>query len=130
MAPRRPTPPSTRPSSSSTATTSRISTGAATLALELTDAADAGDLPKPAIIAVPVGNGALLNGVGSWLRAAAPACRVLGVQAEAADAMTRSWRAGRPIDTASADTYADGIASRIAIPARGGADDRPGGRDA
>ena len=94
----------------------RISTGAATLALEVTDAVAAGELPMPAVAAVPVGNGALINGVGSWLRHAAPDCRVLGVQAEAAAAMTLSWRAGRPIDTDSAATYADGIASRIAIP--------------
>ncbi len=93
----------------------RISTGAATLALEITDAVAAGELPMPAVAAVPVGNGALINGVGSWLRHAAPDCRVLGVQAEAAAAMTLSWRAGRPIDTDSAATYADGIASRIAI---------------
>ena len=51
----------------------RISTGAATLALELTDAVEAGDLPAPTIASVPVGNGALINGVGSWLRHAAPA---------------------------------------------------------
>ena len=94
----------------------RISTGAATLALELTDAVAAGQLPAPAIVCVPVGNGALLNGVGSWLRDAAPECRIVGVQAELADAMTQSWRAGRPIDTKSAATYADGIASRVAIP--------------
>lgn len=94
----------------------RISTGAATLALELTDAVASGELPAPSAVAVPVGNGALLNGVGSWLRAEAPACTVLGIQAELADAMTRSWQAGRPIDTESAATYADGIASRVAIP--------------
>ena len=94
----------------------RISTGAATLALEITDGVAAGLLPMPAVAAVPVGNGALINGVGSWLRHAAPDCRVLGVQADAAAAMTLSWRAGRPIDTDSADTYADGIASRVAIP--------------
>jgi threonine dehydratase len=94
----------------------RISTGAATLALELTDAVAAGSLPSPAVVSVPVGNGALINGVGSWLRAAAPGCHVVGVQAEAAAAMTLSWRAGRPIDTPSAATFADGIASRIAIP--------------
>ncbi len=94
----------------------RISTGAATLALELTDAAAAGVLPMPVAASVPVGNGALLNGVGSWLREAAPACRIVGVQAEAAAAMTLSWRAGRPIDTPTAATYADGIASRVAIP--------------
>jgi threonine dehydratase len=93
----------------------RISTGAGTLALEVTDAVTAGILPPPVVAAVPVGNGALINGVGSWLRHAAPDCRVLGVQAEAAAAMTLSWRAGRPIDTASAATYADGIASRVAI---------------
>jgi threonine dehydratase len=66
---------------------------------------------------VPVGNGALINGVGAWLRAELPTCRVVGVQAEAADAMVRSFRAGRPIDTDSAATYADGIAARVAIPA-------------
>ena len=31
--------------------------------------------------------------------------------------MTLSWRAGRPIDTPSASTYADGIAARVSIPA-------------
>ena len=30
--------------------------------------------------------------------------------------MTLSWREGRPVDTDSAATYADGIASRVAIP--------------
>jgi threonine dehydratase len=94
----------------------RISAGAATLALEITDAVAAGDLPAPVVASVPVGNGALINGVGSWLRELAPTCRIVGVQAELADAMTRSWRAGRPIDTEHADTFADGIATRIAIP--------------
>ena len=94
-----------------------ISTGAATLALELSDAVGAGLLPSPAVVSVPVGNGALINGVGSWLRSELPGCRVAGVQAEGAAAMTLSWRAGRPIDTPSVATYADGIASRIAIPA-------------
>jgi threonine dehydratase len=93
-----------------------ISTGAATLALELTDAVGRGSLPSPAIVAVPVGNGALINGVGAWLRAAAPECRVVGIQAAGAPSMTLSWRAGRPIDTDAVSTYADGIASRIAVP--------------
>jgi threonine dehydratase len=95
----------------------RIATGAATMALEVTDAVDAGVLPAPAIALIPVGNGSLINGVASGLRARAADCRVIGVQAEAAPAMTLSWRAGRPIDTPSAATYADGIGSRIAIPA-------------
>ena len=94
----------------------RISTGAATLALELTDAVEAGALPALAVAAVPVGNGALINGVGSWYRHASPSTRIVGIQAEGADAMTRSFAAGRPIDTDAAATYADGIASRIAVP--------------
>ncbi len=95
----------------------RISTGAATTALEVTDAVARDDLPAPTSAIVPVGNGALLIGMGSWLRHAVPEVRIVGVQAAGADAMTRSWRAGRPIDTEAAATYADGIASRIAIPA-------------
>lgn len=95
----------------------RISTGAAGIAVELTDAADLGALPSPAVVSVPVGNGALINGMGSWLRAVAPGCRVLGIQAEGAAAMMLSWRAGRPIDTPTVATFADGIAARVAIPA-------------
>ena len=95
----------------------RISTGAATLVLEISDAVATGALPSPAVASVPVGNGALINGVGGWLRHAAPDCRVVGVQAEGAPAMTLSWQAGRPIDTPTVSTYADGIASRVAIPA-------------
>jgi threonine dehydratase len=94
----------------------RISTGAATIAVELTDAVAAGMLPSPAIVSVPVGNGALINGIGAWMRLAAADCRVVGVQAERAPAMTLSWRANRPIDTDAATTYADGIAARVSIP--------------
>ena len=94
----------------------RIASGAATLALEVTDAIEARRLPPLAVAAVPVGNGALIDGVGSWLRHAQPDCQVVGIQAERANAMTLSFDAGRPIDTDVADTYADGIASRIAIP--------------
>jgi threonine dehydratase len=94
----------------------RISTGAATMALELTEAVAGGALPAPAVVSVPVGNGALINGIGTWMRYAAPACRVVGVQAELAPAMALSWRADRPIDTDTASTYADGIAARVSIP--------------
>ena len=93
-----------------------IAAGAATLALEVTDAVAQGALPAPDTASIPVGNGALINGVGAWLRAVAPGCRVVGVQAERAAAMTLSFEAGRPIDTETADTYADGIATRVAIP--------------
>lgn len=95
----------------------RIAAGAASMAIELTDAVASGELPSPAVVSVPVGNGALINGIGSWLREAAPDCAVVGIQAEGASSMTLSWRARRPIDTPTVDTYADGIAARVAIPA-------------
>lgn len=94
----------------------RIACGAATMALELTDVIEAGRLPAIALAAVPVGNGSLIDGVGSWLRHAQPGCEVVGIQPEGAPAMTLSFDAGRAIDTDAATTYADGIASRIAIP--------------
>ena len=93
-----------------------IAAGAATLAVEVTDAAVRGELPRPASAWIPVGNGALIVGVGAWLRHAAPDCRVVGVQSDAAPSMTLSWRADRPIETPTAATFADGIATRIPVP--------------
>jgi threonine dehydratase len=93
-----------------------VATGAATIALELTEAARRGGLPHLATAFVPVGNGALIVGIGAWLRAAAPGCLVVGVQSDRAPSMTLSWRAGRPIETESADTFAGGIATRVPVP--------------
>lgn len=94
-----------------------IAIGAGTMACELTDAVAAGELPALRAIFVPVGNAALVNGIGTWMRQAAPQARVIGVQAAGAPAMTLSWRAGRPIETKRAETIADGIAARVPIPA-------------
>ena len=93
-----------------------ISIGAGTIALELTNATAAGDLPALERLYVPVGNGALIAGIGTWLRSAASSTRVIGVQAAAAPAMTLSWRERRPIETPRADTIADGIAARVPVP--------------
>jgi threonine dehydratase len=93
-----------------------VAAGAGTLAVEVTDAIDRGELPAIGSAWVPVGNGALIVGVGAWLRHAAPDCRVVGVQSEAAPSMTLSWRAGRPIETPTAATFADGIATRVPVP--------------
>ena len=93
-----------------------VAAGAASMAIEITDAATRGELPMPASAWIPVGNGALIIGVGAWLRHAAPDCRVVGVQSDAAPSMTLSWREHRPIETPTAATYADGIASRVPVP--------------
>jgi threonine dehydratase len=93
-----------------------ITIGAGTLALELTDGVAAGQLPRLASIYVPVGNGALIGGVGAWFKATSPRTAVIGVQAERAPAMTLSWQEGRPVTTDEADTVADGIAVRVPVP--------------
>ncbi|HEX6655928.1 MAG TPA: pyridoxal-phosphate dependent enzyme [Candidatus Limnocylindria bacterium] len=93
-----------------------IAVGAGTMALELTDAIERDDLPALGAIYVPVGNGALIGGIGTWLKAESPSTRVIGVQAERAPAMTLSWRQHRSIETERADTIADGIATRVPVP--------------
>lgn len=64
---------------------------------------------------VPVGNGSLINGVGTWAKANRPDLRIIGVVAAAAPAMRLSWQAGEVVNTQSADTIADGIAVRLPI---------------
>jgi threonine dehydratase len=86
------------------------------MALEVTDAAAAGSLPPLAAAYVPLGNGALLTGVGAWLRHVAPGCRIVGVAAAGAPCMVDSIREGRVVETAEAATYAEGIACRVPVP--------------
>jgi threonine dehydratase len=88
-----------------------IGEGAGTIALELCRWTQ----PIDAVI-VPVGNGALIGGIGRWMRAHAPGCRVIGACAEGAPAMAQSWRSGRLCTTDTAVTAADTIAVRIPVP--------------
>ena len=84
-----------------------IAAGAATMAVELTEA---GVLPDVAL--VPVGNSALILGVAVWLREHAPGVRIVGVCAEGAPAPALSWRAREPVASDRVDTVADGIGIR------------------
>lgn len=70
----------------------------------------------PGSVVVPVGNGALAIGIFRALRRRSPATARVAVAAREAPAMWESWRAGRPVDSASAATFADGLAVRVAIP--------------
>ena len=87
-----------------------ISEGAGSIGLELLEWKNGFD-----ILVVPLGNGALLGGVATWVRAHAREVRIVAVCAEGAPAMERSWREGRVIETERADTISDGIAVRIPI---------------
>lgn len=71
----------------------------------------------PAAVIVPVGNGALLAGIGRALAAKAPGTKRIGVVAKEAPVMARSWAARRPVVSDRCATIADGLAVRVAIPA-------------
>ena len=87
-----------------------IAEGAGTIARELLSSR------RFDTLLVPLGNGALLTGIGRWTQAHAPQVRVIGVSATGADAMAASWRAGGCIERERADTIADGIAVRVPVP--------------
>ena len=83
--------------------------GAATLSLEMLE-----DAPELDAIVVSIGGGSQAVGALTVLRALKPGVEVFGVAAARAPAGHDSWRAGKIVTTASADTFADGLATRSA----------------
>ena len=79
--------------------------GQGTLGLEILS-----DLPTVDIVIVPAGGGGLLSGVAACIKQINPRIRVIGVQAEGADAIARSFREKKYISTDAVSTIADGIA--------------------
>jgi threonine dehydratase len=67
-------------------------------------------------VIVPVGNGALIGGIGRVLRQRAPAVRLIGAVAKEAPVMALSYEAGRAVACGHMRTFADGLAVRVAIP--------------
>lgn len=82
--------------------------GVATYALEIFE-----DLPRVDVVYVPIGGGSGASGLVTVRTALGSAARIVGVQAERADAFTRSWRSGVRTVGARADTFAEGIATRV-----------------
>lgn len=88
-----------------------IAEGAGTIGLELFEQAEELDQ-----IVVPLGNGALLAGVGAAIRHLSPTTTIIGVVAKRAPSMKLSLDNGRVIKTDEAQTIADGIAVRVPVP--------------
>ena len=74
------------------------------------------DLPQVEVVVVPVGNGALIGGIGAAVKEHNPSIQVIGVQSDQAPGMTLSHQAGGPVDTEACDTFASGMAVRVSIP--------------
>jgi threonine dehydratase len=86
----------------------KLVNGVGTYSLEIFE-----DLPDVDAIIVPIGGGSGACGAITIARALNSNTRVIGVQAEKAASVYLSWREGRMIETESADTFADGLATRI-----------------
>ncbi|MEO8717957.1 MAG: threonine ammonia-lyase, biosynthetic, partial [Burkholderiales bacterium] len=59
---------------------------------------------------VAVGGGGLIAGIASYLKHLRPGIRVIGVEPDDADAMTRSLKAGRRVKLEHVGLFADGVA--------------------
>lgn len=82
-----------------------VMAGSGTVALEMLE-----QMPDLDAVVVPVGTGTLLAGTAIAVKAINPECKVYGVQATGASAMSRSFRKGEIVRIPQINTFASGIA--------------------
>jgi threonine dehydratase len=82
--------------------------GVATYALEIFE-----EEPDVEVILVPIGGGSGACGCALMRTALGSRAVIIGVQAERADAFTRSWKGDTRVVGARADTFAEGMATRV-----------------
>jgi threonine dehydratase len=84
--------------------------GVGTLYLEIME-----EVPDVDVIIVPIGGGSGAAAACIVAKAINPRVKVIGVQAERAPAVYLSWKNNRLMETESADTFAEGLATRVAF---------------
>jgi threonine dehydratase len=94
------------------ATDSDLPAATAVIGLEILE-----QRPTADAVLVPMGDTALIRGVGAAVKALSPQTRIIGVQAEKAPAYCLSWKKGEVVKTDSCDTIADGLSTRAPDPA-------------
>jgi threonine dehydratase len=85
-----------------------VITGHGSLGLELLE-----DRPDVRTVLVPVGGGGLISGVALAVKLTDPGIRVIGVEPENADVVSRSLAAGSPQKLPTAKSIADGLAAPV-----------------
>ena len=86
-----------------------VMAGQGTVGLELLE-----QVPAVETVVVPVGGGGLISGIAAAVKPQRPSVRVVGVEPEGADAMSRSLKQGAPVHLDRIDTIADGLAPPFA----------------
>ncbi|GAB5586218.1 threonine deaminase [Umbelopsis nana] len=84
--------------------------GQGTVGLEILRQIDA---KKVDAIFVPVGGGGLIAGIASYVKRIAPHIKIIGVEANDANAMTQSLKAGERLELNEVGLFADGAAVRL-----------------
>lgn len=79
--------------------------GQGTVGLEILE-----DIPNLDVIICPIGGGGLISGVALYAKSINPNIKIIGVQAEGANAMERSFKTGTLTSLDKVDTIAEGIA--------------------
>jgi threonine dehydratase len=85
-----------------------VITGHGSLGLDLLQ-----DRPDLGTVLVPVGGGGLISGVATALKLVKPEIRVIGIEPQQADAVSRSLEAGEPQKLPTARSIADGLAAPV-----------------
>ncbi|WP_059009197.1 threonine ammonia-lyase [Streptomyces specialis] len=89
-----------------------LAEGAASIAVELARRHG----PELRRVLVPVGNGSLACGLGTWLRAVSPDTQVIGIGPAAAPATQRAWSTGELVPGPPFRTIAEGLCARVPVP--------------
>jgi threonine dehydratase len=82
--------------------------GAGTVGMEILE-----DLPDVDLIAVPVGGGGLVSGIATFIKAAAPAARIVGVEVESNPVFRTALAHGRVVSIPIGPTLADGLSGNL-----------------
>ncbi len=88
-----------------------VATGTGTVGLEIDQQVDDFD-----VVLVSIGGGGLIGGIANALKQLRPDCELIGIEADGADSMHRSFASGRPESIDEVRTIADSLGAPFALP--------------